>query len=260
VALVTLDKRIREKFGNDLCKQDTREGVIALFCNVDVSPKQKFDFTKEALAKGFRLEVFDLERLRSLLDSSLKDVRRRYLGIDDDIATNIRSDVTRLLHFPDAVADTAQPPTLAERLLRNKIPQRLFDLLMTYEQKDVREVPGVGRVLGDYVQSYYEYRKKALALEERLFLRIGQLVSVRFPEGWRIYLRYVVMRFAGASQENIIGWGEFLNYDITWEDAERVFKQLNDDQELSPEMSQLFDTHSRLRDTLGGLLSNERAA
>jgi hypothetical protein len=76
------------------------------------------------------LEVFDLERLRSLLDSSLKDVRRRYLSIDDEVADRLRSEVRRLLRFPDAIADNSSPPTKLERLLIDTLPRKLFDLLM----------------------------------------------------------------------------------------------------------------------------------
>ena len=62
------------------------------------------------------------------------------------------------------------------------------------------------------------------------------------------------MRFAGASQEEIIGWGDFLNYSITWEEAEQVFKQLNDDSEMSLEMSSLFQIHQGLCETLEGFV------
>lgn len=257
VALVTLDKKIRDKFKRDLRKQQDAEGVIALFCNVDVSPSQKLDFAKEAIVRGYRLEVFDLERLRSLLDVSLKEVRRRYLGIDDEVAARLRSEITRLLCFPDAVGDRSQAPTVVERLLSNKLPRRLFDLLMTYEEQDVRESPGIGNALHDYLKTYYGFRQKVLALEEQLFMRIGKMVGVRFAEGWRIYLKYVIMRFAGASQETIIGWGDFLNYSITWDDAERVFEQLNDDQNLSTEMQSLFQTYERLCENLGSFVPKD---
>lgn len=122
VAFVTLNKQIRTKFKRDLAKQDDGEGVIALFCKVGVSPAMKLDFAKEAIAKGYRIEVFDLERLRSLFDSSLKDVRRRYLHIDDEVAARLRSEITRLLRFPGSVQDVTAPPALIERVLVNKLP------------------------------------------------------------------------------------------------------------------------------------------
>jgi len=147
VAFVTLEKKIQGKFKRDLSKQKDAEGVIVLFCNVNVSPTMKLEFAKEAITKGYRLEVFDLERLRSLLDSSLKDVRRRYLKIDDEVATQLRSEVSKLLRFPAAIPDVSAPQTLIEKMLVNKTPCRLFDLLMRYEEKDVLEVPGIGGAL-----------------------------------------------------------------------------------------------------------------
>jgi len=68
IALVTLEKRIVEKFRRDLGKQKHGEGTIALFCKVDVSPSMKLGFANDAAALGYTVEVFDLEKLRSLLD------------------------------------------------------------------------------------------------------------------------------------------------------------------------------------------------
>ena len=254
VALVTLDKKIREKFKRDLKKQQDANGVIALFCNVDVSPSLKQEFAKDALAKGYRLEVFDLERLRSLLDASLRQVRRQYLGIDDEVAARLRSEITRLLRFPNAVVDGSRPPTILEGLLVKQLPRRLFELLLKYDEREVCEVPGIGQSLHEYLNAYYTFRQAAMALEGRLMLRIGELVSVHFAAGWRIYLKYVTMRFAGASQEDIIGWGDFLNYSITWDDAENIFKQLDADQELQSEMQGLFQSHKRLSETVGSFV------
>src|SRR5438132_6977342 len=39
IAFVTLEKKIKDKFKLDLAKQGDTEGLIAVFCNVDVSPK-----------------------------------------------------------------------------------------------------------------------------------------------------------------------------------------------------------------------------
>jgi hypothetical protein len=227
VAYVTLDKKIRDKFKRDFVKQNNAEGVIALFCNVDVSPPTKLDFTKKAIAKGYRLQVFDLERLRSLLDSSLKDVRRRYLHIDDEVAARLRSEVTKLLRFPAALPDVSDPPALLERMLLNKLPCRLFDLLMHYHEKNVLEVPGIGSALRNHLIRCYQFREKVLRLNDSLMARIGQMVQVRFSAGWQIYLQYVLMRLGGRSKEAIIAGGDFLNYDITWDDAERVFTELS---------------------------------
>jgi hypothetical protein len=162
VAFVTLEKKIKDKFKRDLAKLTESEGLIALFCNVDVTPSMKLAFAKEAIAKGYRLEVFDLERCRSLLDSSLKDIRRRYLHIDDAIAARLRSEVIKLLRFPDAIADASNCPTLMEKMLTDSGPRRLFELLMQYEEKDVLEVPWIGAPLHKHLIGYCSFRQMAL--------------------------------------------------------------------------------------------------
>lgn len=246
MAFVTLNKRIQEKFKTDMDKQSKGEGVVALFCNVAISPTQKRGMAQEAIAKGYRLEVFDIERLRSLLDGCLKDVRRLYLGIDDDIAARIRSGANKLLRFPSAVAEESKPPTLSEGLLVDQLPRRLFDLLMRYEESDVFEVPGIGASLHVHMVGYYQFRERALEVERRMTSQIGRMVVCRFPAAWKIYLRYVLMRFAGLSQEAIQGGGDFLNFDITWDDAERVYKDLAGDERLSGSVVGLFDLHKKI--------------
>lgn len=124
IAFVTLEKKVRDKFNRDLTKQNDGEGVIALFCNVDVSPSLKLDLARQALAKGYRVDIFELERLRSLLDSSLKEIRRRYLGIDDEVSAKLRSEVRKLLRFPEAIPNANDPPTLVERFLSDVLPRR----------------------------------------------------------------------------------------------------------------------------------------
>ncbi len=257
IAFVTLEKKIQDKFKRDLAKQNDAEGVITLLCNVAVSPMMKLDFAKMAIAKGYRLEVFDLERLRSLLDSSLKDVRRRYLHIDDEVAARLRSEVTKLLRFPAAISDASTPPTLTEKMLVNGIPRRLFDLLMRYEEKDVFELPRIGSELHKHLTAYYEFRQMVLRLENNLIFKIGQMVNVRFRDGWVIYFKYAVMRFGGISQEAIIAGGDFLNYGITWSDAERVFTELSADTSVALDISMLFRIHESLAQRLSALMTEE---
>ncbi|WP_322705937.1 hypothetical protein [Nostoc sp. DedQUE04] len=246
IAFVTLEKNIRSKFKRDLAKQNDSEGVIGLFCNVDVSPTIKLSFAKEAINKGYRLEVFDLERLRSLLDSSLRDVRRRYLKIDDEVAAQLRSEVRKLLRFPAAIPDVSVPPALIEIMLVDKLPCRLFDLLIRYEEKDIVEVPEIGGTLHNYLTAYYQFRQKALQIEDQLVSRIGEMVICRFREAWEIYYKYVMIRFGGNSKEDVIAGGNFLNYSITWDDAERVFISLSSGEAVASMVSDLFLLHKDL--------------
>jgi hypothetical protein len=254
-AFVTLDKRIQAKFSADLAKQAPGQGVIALFCNVAVSPSQKLAMAQEAFGKGYRTEFFDVERLRSLLDSSLKDVRRRYLGIDDEVAGRIRSEVSKLLRYPAALPDESVPPTMIEGMVEDVVPRRLFELLMHHEEGDIAEVPEIGDSLREYLRCYYDFRSHALETEEAMTVEIGKRVSCRFITAWRIYLRYVLLRFAGYSREDIEGMPRFLNYDITYDDAERVYGELAGDTGIASRVSGLFKEHVDLAEKCESLSS-----
>lgn len=255
VALVTLDKDIRKKFAADLAKQ-SGQGLICLFCNVDVSPPLKLQFARDALAKGYRLEVMDLERIRSLVDTSLKDIRRRYLGIDDAASLALRQEVTKLLRFPDAVGDNAPNSTMLETMLVDARPRRLFEALIEHDDVTVKEVPGLGSELTSHISAYYRFRTDCIDVEEELLERIGELVAVRFPAGWRMYLRYALLRFAGMSRADVEKGGNFLNYSITWDSTEKCFETLSGEP-LGTRVLELLETHRQLRvgvDAIGASL------
>lgn len=252
VVFVTLEKRIKAKFESDLSKRDNSEGVIALFCNVDVTPSMKLTFSKGAIAKGYRLLVFDLERLRSLLDSSLKEIRRRYLHIDDEVAAKLRSEVHKLLNYPDAIFDNSRPPTKVEQILVDKLPCRLFDLLMGCEEKDIVEVPGIGSELDIHLKSYYQFRKEVLQFESDLNTRIATIVGDRFNSAavWNMYLKYVLPRFFGNAKEEVIAGGNYLNYGVTWDALEKVFLTLSNEPDLRIQVDELLSSIAAISQNL----------
>jgi hypothetical protein len=245
-AFVTLNKSIKSKFEIDLAKLKDSEGIIALFCNSALSPTRKLDFAKSAIAKGYRIEIYDIERIRSLLDTSCKEIRRKYLHIDDEIAAKIRMAVARLMRFPDAIADDNSPKTLIERMLVDKLPRKLFELLLDYTEKDIKEVPVIGEKLLEHLLDYYAFRNEASAIENELISVVGQMVGVPFRAAWQIYVKYAIYRFAGNSMETVKSWGDFLNFGITWEDAEKVFSKLINDKSTAARTNRVFEMHSNL--------------
>jgi hypothetical protein len=68
--------------------------------------------------------------------------------------------------------------------------------------------------------------------------QIGTIVSVRFRQAWNIYFTYFLLRQSN-SQQQIENTGNFLNYSITWEDAEHVYTTLMTDENISKEMNDL---------------------
>jgi hypothetical protein len=140
-----------------------------------------------------------------------------------------------------------------ESILADKLPRRLFDLLMSYEETDIREIPGIGIALHNHLSTYYQFRRDAIQLEQDLMIRIGQSVGVTFPAAWSIYLKYLLMRFGGATREQIISWGNFLNFSISWDSTEELFKRFNDDQAITSRVAALFQTHGRLEAMVAAL-------
>lgn len=161
-------------------------------------------------------------------------------------AARVQSRVIKLLRFPEGVPDDSKPPSMIEKMLAESLPRKLFDLLMTYDESDILQVPKIGKALHNHLKNYYRFREQALKTESSLITRIGQMVKVDFKAGWMIYLRYVIARFAGRSKDTVIAGGNFLNYEITWDDAERVFAKLSNDPLMSQEMNQVFAFHKSL--------------
>ena len=155
----------------------------------------------------------------------------------------LRSEVVKLLRFPDAMPNKTEPPSLLEKMLVNQIPARLFDLLMRYDEKDVANVPENGEALHTFLNEYYQFRQRIARMEDNLTNRIGQMVQLRFRAAWRIHLRYVIMRFGGMSKDTIIARGNFLNFDITWDDVERVYVELSKDPSISKAFAEIFASH-----------------
>jgi hypothetical protein len=245
IAFVTLDKKIREKFKRDLAKQQPGEGQIAVFCNVDVSPATKIACAAEAIALGYNLDFYDIERLRSLLDGRFKDIRRRYLGIDDEIATRLRAEVKKLLHFPAAFPDDQSAAGRLECMFRDALPRRLFDLLMQYSESDVIEVPGIGKTLHKHMHAYYQFREAASSCDEAVASNRG-LWKPPLAGAVQIHLQYSIMRFGGNSKEEISSGPYFLNFGITWESAEKIFEQLSEDAALCSLVTEVFRLHATI--------------
>jgi len=102
---------------------------------------------------------------------------------------------------------------------------------------------------------YYGFRQRVKGLEATLTPRIGEMVKVRFGDAWKIYFDYLVMRFGGNSQAQIVKSGNTLNDDITWDDCERVFDELSRDQAVSKYFSDSFTMHNLLVEGVNKLAS-----
>jgi hypothetical protein len=142
---------------------------------------------------------------------------------------------------------------MVERLFLDQTPRKLFDVLMRYDEGDIGKIPETGALLQDFLRKYYQFDKNAVQFEGELLNRIGGTVTVRFRQAWAIYLKYAILRFSGTSKEDVIIGGNFLNFDITWDDAERVFGELSSDRLISRRFADIFAEHERFIETANKL-------
>jgi hypothetical protein len=72
------------------------------------------------------------------------------------------------------------------------------------------------------------------------------IVGGRLRQAWSIYFRYFLFRSSGHTQQQIIDAGDFLNFSITWEDAERVYNELLKNPTISKAMAEGFSSQASL--------------
>lgn len=182
------------------------------------------------------------------LEQQIKDLKREYgkepkaisrtgqvprpaRDSHDDVA-QIQAAVHRVLSFPNAIPDS-KSQTMTESMLTNKTPRKLFDALVQYDENSVGSVPNSGPMLREFLHRYYEFQGKVEAVEKKSLEKIGGMVAVRFSAGWEMYLQYAILRFSGHPKDQIAKGSNFLNYSITWDDAERVYIELANDPSIT---------------------------
>jgi hypothetical protein len=154
----------------------------------------------------------------------------------EEALLSLQSELEELSNFPNR-PDGQQPRTYFEMLAAQQMPRRLYTILTKYYKPTIESVPTIGADLFNYKTKYYEFQEKEYNFENELTTQIGRLTQTQFREGWGLCLRYFIMRTHGLSKEQIISGGNFLNYGISWDDAERIFNELL----KSPDVAQKVD-------------------
>jgi hypothetical protein len=153
------------------------------------------------------------------------------VGRITDGPAKVRAEVIKLLKYPSGYLISAAPKTKLESMLVENLPSRLFDLLMGFDERDVRDIDDFGEALHGYMAEYHSFRANLFALENDIVSAISTKVAVRMRVGWSIYHTYYILRKSGRSPLETQSEGSFFNYGVTAEDAERVYQELlNDDQ------------------------------
>jgi hypothetical protein len=166
---------------------------------------------------------------------------------------SLQSEIEELAQFPNR-PDVPEPRTLLERATIAKAPHQLFVLLVKYYKPTIVSVPKFGKELFDYKTAYYEYESKQYDLENRVTEEIGKLVAGRLRQAWMIYFQYFLFRSAGHTQQQIMDGGDFLNFGITWPEAERVYAELSKNEIITKAMAEAFSAQTNVREMAAKIL------
>lgn len=247
VAFVTLRKDTVSKFDEDLQKlKDKEVKKIIFFTNQSVSYKQKEDLARKVNQHEILLfEVYDIERLRSLLDASLNGIRKDYLHIDDSTSIEIRSRVKKILEFPTAVTIDQNKLNYFEHLFSDGRPQKIFYTLLEYKEEDVISVPQIGNALYEFQKEYYQFKNECNVVYSDIIESIRPLIVQKMRPAWEMYANYCIYRTNGSTQEDADHKIGLWNYGITATDAERVFSNLNTQGKLTS-LRMLFRSYTTL--------------
>jgi hypothetical protein len=128
-------------------------------------------------------------------------------------------------------------PTIVQRLFRFHAPQALYLLLAKYDRDTITAQPN-GNDLNAYERAYYSFEQSSVAYETSVVTHIGTLVATKFPSAWNQYYGYALRRAGGISAADAVAADGQLNYGMTPEDEERIYKLLDADPNYGPGLRQ----------------------
>ena len=143
----------------------------------------------------------------------------------EEAKQSLESELDELASFPNR-PDTQSPRTYFEMMATEQMPRRLYAILIKYYKPTIDSVSNIGADLVAYKSKYYEFQDEEYNFENDLTTQIGALAKPQFRDAWGLLLRYFVMRTHGLTKDQIISGGNFLNYGLTWDDAESITSEL----------------------------------
>jgi hypothetical protein len=188
------------------------------------------------------------------------DGKRSYFGVcpgETVLPGPIQVKIENLANCSESIQG---PPnaTLVEDYLTDKIPEKMYGILLDENRKEIVAVPESGDNLYTFKSDYYNFRSKELAIENSLLPKIGSIAQSQVTAAWSIYLRYFVMRASGLSQSQIKAGGDFLIFGITWDEAERVFGVLSSDPQVAAAIPETLKMYAQLSAEASKILAHAR--
>ena len=71
---------------------------------------------------------------------------------------------------------------MLENYLVDKIPEKMYGILLEESRKEIVAVPEVGENLYTFKGDYYNFRKGEAAIENGILPKIGGIVKIQVPE------------------------------------------------------------------------------
>src|SRR5579859_283133 len=144
----------------------------------------------------------------------------------ENAVTALKAEIGELKAFPNLGA-APERANILEGYLSNKKPVKLFGILAKYYPETIKNVPRIVNNHMDFKKKYYDITNKECSFENRTIELIGTHAESQIRTAWEIAFRYYVVRASGASQQNIAGAGNFLNYGLTWDKVEEIYNWLS---------------------------------
>ena len=232
LACVTLRKDFKTKFYEDFKKRSSGDyEKYYFFSNRYITADQKVSFAKHCITKlNAELIIQDVEALRSLLDSALKDVRLRYLNIDDSKTEQLKKHLKKVMKYPETLSREAYKDRAnqGEWILTSPMEREIYYFICDIEDEDMVEIPNIGSNLLSYKEAYYKLITELTELMRLCKEKIGTRTKTEFQfiYGWNIYFRYYVLRNSGIDSNSIKRLVS-TNYEISYEDCEIFFEEIS---------------------------------
>lgn len=241
LACATLRLDSETKFNEDFSQRKSGDyEKYYFFTNRYLTSAQKLKFAKFCIdTLNAEFVAQDREALRSSLDNTFQSIRKRYLNIDDDSSARVRKHITKILKYPATLSATnfQDKAGLAEWMLTRPLHREIYYYISEIDDDELTQIPTIGKTLHNLKEHYYNLCLALNSLTEQCKEKIGTqtINEFQFIHGWTIYFKYFMLRGFGNTAERA-KMQISTNYDITYEDCERVFNMLRNTEEIANEV------------------------
>lgn len=261
IACITLRQDSEKKFNEDFDKRKPGEfEKYYFFTNQYLTSKQKVRFAKFCIEKlDAECITQDREALRSILDSSLVTIRRKYLGIQDDNSDAIKKKITKILKYPATLSSTNFQDRIgiAELILTTPTNREIYYYIDEIDDEELKQIPYIGSTLHAYKENYYNLCLALNILTQhcKKFIGTQTITPFQFISGWTIYFKYFLLRSFGVT-EGEANTRINTNYDISYEECEKVSNMLKNDLEVLKELDTVTSQIKAINDLIEVLIKD----